>query len=65
MSYDDTDTELDDDIDILSPGDYDYDPDQDEVGICMGCGAEMDYSPYHPWCADCDDENEEEPRGWA
>ena len=37
----------------------DCDP-EEEQGICMNCGAEMDYNPYHPWCAECDEEDEDE-----
>ena len=28
--------------------------DGDEQGVCMNCGGEMDFSPMHPWCPDCD-----------
>lgn len=31
---------------------------QEEQGICMNCGAEMDYNPTYPWCADCEDEED-------
>ena len=33
-------------------------PEATEVGICMNCGAEMDYSPAHPWCPDCDEDED-------
>jgi hypothetical protein len=33
---------------------------EEEPGVCMNCGGEMDYSPLHPWCPDCDEEEEEE-----
>lgn len=32
----------------------------EEQGICMNCGAEMDYSPMHPWCEECDRREEDE-----
>lgn len=28
----------------------------EERGVCMNCGADMDYSPMHPWCPDCSEE---------
>lgn len=36
----------------------DNDPDE-ERGVCMNCGADMDYSPMHPWCVECDRETED------
>lgn len=33
---------------------------EEEQGICMNCGAEMDFSPMHPWCPDCDEEDDEQ-----
>ncbi len=36
------------------------DTDDDERGVCMNCGAEMDYSPTYPWCPDCDERDIEE-----
>ena len=36
------------------------DEDEEEQGICMNCGAEMDFSPTHPWCPDCDEEEEDD-----
>lgn len=32
----------------------------EERGVCMNCGAEMEYNPAAPWCEDCIDEGEEE-----
>lgn len=32
----------------------------EEVGICMNCGAEMDFNPMHPWCVECDEEESED-----
>jgi predicted amidophosphoribosyltransferase len=31
----------------------------EEKGICMNCGAEMEFQPWHPWCPDCSEEDEE------
>lgn len=39
----------------------DDDPDEEEEqGICANCGAEMDFNPAHPWCEDCDQDDEED-----
>jgi hypothetical protein len=32
-------------------------------GVCMNCGNEMDFNPMHPWCPDCDKDDEEEDDG--
>lgn len=38
---------------------------EEERGVCMNCGGDMDFSPMHPWCPDCDynDEREDEEDG--
>ena len=36
------------------------DNETDEQGVCMNCGEPMDFSPMHPWCPDCDFEDEED-----
>jgi hypothetical protein len=33
---------------------------EDERGACANCGADMDFTPSHPWCADCDFKDEED-----
>lgn len=38
----------------------DWNVEEEEQGICMNCGDEMDFQPWHPWCIKCDEEDEEE-----
>lgn len=33
---------------------------EEERGVCMNCGDDMDFSPMHPWCPKCDEEEEDE-----
>jgi len=33
---------------------------KEERGVCMNCGGDMDLSPMHPWCPDCDEAEEDE-----
>jgi hypothetical protein len=41
-------------VEVADSGDAD-----DERGVCMNCGASMDYSPMRPWCVECDEAEEE------
>ena len=41
------------------PPDEPY-PNLEERGVCVNCGADMDFQPMHPWCPDCDFEEEDD-----
>ena len=36
------------------------DEEPEEEGICMNCGAKMDFNPMHPWCPDCSEDEEDD-----